>query len=334
MAYLNEQLNPQPKKNNIAINILILLILLFSLFFILIHFNILTCGAVTPAICDLYYGIISNGKPKILIVSGEEGIGDPDLLYETLKSPKFRADVTLKNIELATLPMLQQHQLVIVEKAREMSISELKMFEEYVNQGGKLVWIGDAGTTAPEFESDKNYFLKYSERKKGGSESFISPWARKSGSKQVSFDYVLGVEYIGNYCEIKECKDDYTGFLSILNQNDRLTLGISQNLKIYGDFSLVKINTDSYQKTLAILDYGSNIIAEPPKEYFWLEQKKHQFGKEFPAIVSTGLGGRVAYYSFPPEYFISEKMPIDPATGKRIQYWGILENMYYGMLYK
>ncbi|MEM4326943.1 MAG: hypothetical protein QXZ13_02110 [Candidatus Diapherotrites archaeon] len=50
--------------------------------------------------------------------------------------------------------------------------------------------------------------------------------------------------------------------------------------------------------------------------------------------MTSGVGGRVAYYAFPPEYLVSDKMPIDAETGKRQTYWGIIENLYYGMLYK
>ncbi|PIN85189.1 MAG: hypothetical protein COV47_03405, partial [Candidatus Diapherotrites archaeon CG11_big_fil_rev_8_21_14_0_20_37_9] len=109
---------------------------------------------------------------------------------------------------------------------------------------------------------------------------------------------------------------------------------IGQNIKIYGDFSLVKLNSESYQTNLAFLNFGTDLIADKPEGYFWLKDERTNFGDEFPAIVATGVGERVVYYAFPPEYFVSEKMPIDEETGNRIVYWGLIENLYYGMLYK
>ena len=55
-------------------------------------------------------------------------------------------------------------------------------------------------------------------------------------------------------------------------------------------------------------------------------------GKNFPIIVTTGIGEKVAYYSIPPEFFVSDQMPIDPTTGERYSYMSLLQNMYYGMI--
>ena len=210
------------------------------------------------------------------------------------------------------------------------------MFEDYVNRGGKLVWIGDAGTAAPGTESDLNYFLKYAERKSGGSQQYIGPWARKIGSKQFSFDYLLGADYVGEYCDIVKCPavKGIAGHLDITGTDKDLVLGISQALPFYGNFSIVKQNDNVYQTVLAYIDYGENLIGTPPANSFWLSGQRQAFGREFPLIISSGFGGRVAYYGFPPEYVVSDKMPVDVKTGQRMVYWGIIENMYYGMLYK
>ncbi|VVC00799.1 Uncharacterised protein [uncultured archaeon] len=326
---------------NQLISLGVLIVLLAILSFALVHYNIVPCGFYSSLGCDVYYSIIGGevgGKPKVLIVYGEEGMGNPAFMYETLRSPRFSAHVTMKELGLVTMPLLAENQLVIVERAREMKISQIKMFQEYSARGGRIVWVGDAGTKAPESESDLNYFLLKSQRKAGASkEEYIGPWARKLSDKQVSLDYLLGLDYIGNYCELAECSrpDSIVGFLSIPSVNDSgLTNGISPGLSIFGDFSIVQINSSSYQKGLAYLDYGTDFLASPPAEYFWLKQGRQNFGKEFPAILISGTGGRTAYYAFPPEYFVSGMMPIDKATGTRIQYWGIIENMYYGMLYK
>ncbi len=313
----------------------ILIVLLLSLSFVLVHFNVVSCGFYSQLGCDVYYSIIAGGKPKVLIVHSDSGMGDPDYLFEVLKSPRFGARVSIKELNLVSLPELSENQLVIVEKAKVMGIEEFRIFEDYVNRGGRLVWVGDAGTAAPETESDKNYFLQFRERKAGGSADYIGPWARKRGKSQVSFDYLIGVDFRANYCEISDCtKDEIVGNLDVVNAEKKHVYGLSQGLPLYGDFSIVQTNDSAYASTLAYLEYGSSLTATPFDNYFWLKQGKLNFGKEFPYIVSSGVGGRVAYYAFPPEFVVSDKMPIDKKTGERVQYWAIMENMYYAMLYK
>ncbi|MBI4210000.1 MAG: hypothetical protein HY544_00640 [Candidatus Diapherotrites archaeon] len=314
----------------------ILAALLLALYFLLIYLNIVSCGHLHPVVCDVYYSVISGGKPKLLIISGQDGIGDPDYFYEILKGPRFSASVRMRELSVTSLPELLQYQMVIVERARTMKIADHRMFLDYANRGGKIVWIADAGTMATPDESGRNYFLAYGERKAGGSPSYIGPWARKAGSKQVSLDYMLGVEYLANYCELaSDCgAGSLVGFMNFSDTGKRQVYGLSQQLPFYGDFSIVRPNENAYQSGLAYLDYGTSLVAKPPQGHFWLQGQSTNFGKEFPMMVSSGYGSRVLYYSFPPEYLVSEKMPLDPKTGKRIAYWGIIEDMYYGMLYR
>ncbi len=327
---------PEKPKDNQLLSIGLLLLLLAGLALVLVHFNVVSCGFYSNLGCDIYYSIVAGDKPNILVVYGTEGMGNPQLLADTLKSPRFNAHVNMRELSLTTLPLLSDYQLVIVEHARKMSIGQIKMFQEYAARGGRLVWIGDAGSMAPEGESDANYFLMKGQRKAGASKSeYMGPWARRQGDKQVSLDYTLGVNYRGNYCELLPCRDgELVGNLDFPDTGARLANGLSQGLPFYGDFSVVELNDSSYQKSIALLNYGTGLIATPPRGYFWLKQERQNLGRDFPVIVSSGFGDRVAYYAFAPEYMVSEKMPIDPKTSQRVAYWGIIENMYYGMLYK
>lgn len=323
------------KQEDARVQVAILLVLLLGLSFALIHFNIVSCGFYSPLGCEVYYGIISGGKPKVLIVHGNEGMGNPDYLFEVLKSPKIQAQVVTRELDTVSLRFLQDYQLVIVEKADTMGIEDIRLFQEYVTRGGRLIWIGDAGTKAPDNQSDLNYFLIGTDRKAAGKKGYIGPWARRAGDKQVSLDYTLGVQFIGNYCRLKKCDSNgASGFFDFPNQSEKFSNGLTQGLEFYGDFALVKLNDSGYQKAFAYLNYGPDFITEPPKDYFWLSGGRQNLGKSFPMIVSSGVGGRVVYYAFPPESVVGENMPIDKATGKRLEYWGIIENMYYGMLYK
>lgn len=322
----------QKKEDNITVHLVMLAILLLGLLIVLVHFNVISCGTIHPFMCDAYYRgyeiVTGKSAPIVLIVSGSEGIGNPEYLEQTLRSSKFSARVSLESIERISLPELREHQLVIVERAKKICTDDLQMFMEYVNTGGKLIWIGDAGTEACE----NDLLLKESERKAVESEKIIGPWARKEGDKQVSFDIMLGVNYKENYCNLVECTlPQYIGNFDFVNTDHKITYGLGQGLPFYSDFSIVETNEDAFQSSLAFMDHGSDLIAGESTNPLAPERKN--YGKSFPAIVSSGVGGRVVYYSFPPEYFVSDQMPIDPQTGEKIAYWALVENMYYGLLY-
>ena len=312
--------------------------LILALSFVVVHFNVVSCSFYSSVGCDIYYSLVAGGKPKILIVQGNEGMGDPEFLYNTLRSPRFSARVSIRDLDVVSLPVLLDYQLVIVEKARKMGIDEIRMFQDYAVRGGRLVWIGDAGTQGISGESDVNYFLKGNQRAASGKDEYLGPWARRSGDRQVSLDYTLGVQYKGNYCEIAKCvqgtEPEYTGNFDFVDREHKLVFGLGQNLPFYGDFSIVGLSGGARQNSAAYIDFGSGLIGTPPQEYFWLKNERQNLGNEFPVVVSSGVGEKVAYYAFPPEFFVSEKMPLDERTGERIAYWALLENMYYGMLYK
>ena len=172
------------RKENAFVHLGILIALLVILYGVLVYFNILSCSSIHPAVCDIYYNAVAGGKPKILIVSGEDGMGNPEQLATILRSSRFSARVEIRGIDIVSLPLLRDYQLVIVERARTMKIEDMKLFADYVNRGGRLVWVGDAGASAPALEADNNYFLTYAERKSGASGDYIGPWARKSGGQQ------------------------------------------------------------------------------------------------------------------------------------------------------
>jgi len=124
----------------IALLVLILLILL-------IRFGYMRCDAV-PGMCGVYYGIF--GEPRIAIVEGEGAIGNPHLLQEAIIQEKgiFPVMVPIENVQ--TAGMLEPYDVVIVEGPKEISTNSLRAFARYVQQGGKLIWVGDAGTSLGE----------------------------------------------------------------------------------------------------------------------------------------------------------------------------------------
>lgn len=142
--------NLQPLIKNMP-HIIALVVLIFILLFILANFGyIRPCDI--PGFSGIYYAI--KGYPRVAIVSNWEtdlsddiaGVGDPEALRSVIieRTHFFPDRIYLEN--LMTGGVLDQYQLVIVERAKKIDTATLQAFKDYVQKGGKLVWIGDAGT--------------------------------------------------------------------------------------------------------------------------------------------------------------------------------------------
>jgi len=223
------------------------------------------CGAVpVPFSCDGFWGILrfaDGGKARVLIVYGDGGMGNHQLLEQTLQNPVYYAARPVSiHLDRVTIGNLRNYDLVIVEEARQMSTDELKMFMDYVSLGGRLVWTGDAGTA---LETGDQLLFEY-ERPGGSDQNAVtSPWARKSGSKVVAFDEFISVNYLGNFCELTDCGERLpaTGLFSAPDRSHDLVRAIRPNLKMFGDFAVVEIRKDSYSNIILVTDTQSDIIA-------------------------------------------------------------------------
>lgn len=324
------------------------ILLLFVLMFVLTWTNTIPCKSI-PGWCDLYYNIkgsISTGtisfdfKPKVAIVYGEDGLGNPALLQTMMSDRehfKYGARPDLLDIAYVNLGNLKVYDLIIVEHAKTMSTEKMKMFVDYVIQGGKLVWVADAGTllSPEESKTPENYLLFEDELNEAANHKLIGPWARKYMGRVVLLNELLGVNYRTNYCSIKQCplnSEFPVGMFVVPNIKNPFTYAfnpmVGQNLLyIYGlnDFSLVDTIPGKVSTVALSLDFTAKLIDDLGNDY----------GKVVPLIVSTAkaniigweVGKNVAYYALPPEYFAYSLL------SEEHRFYSLLSNMYYAMLY-
>lgn len=294
-------------------HIVILVILIGIVVFLLTWTGVMHCKTI-PGWCGTYY-FLKGGEPRVLILSGDGGMGNPDLLERTFRDPSHIGILAIQGkIDRTTLGNLQEFDLVIVEHARKIETSKLRMFIEYVNGGGRLVWTGDAGVEAGERDeflyTDEDPDLDTNEH------NLVNPWARKDGKDIVDFTQFLGVSYQTNYCSIKLCDGrPWQGLLvTSPGANHPLAYALKPNLVLRGDFAIVKDESNSITKRVLTLDWFSNLVGENQVNY----------GRTFPLIVTSGYGERVAYYAVPPDQFVEDDLPE--------KYYSLVENIYYGML--
>ncbi len=312
----------------------IVILMVIILLYLFVWAGTMRCRNI-PGMCSLYWGtqtlVTGKQQPSILIVynpADKEGLGNPYLLERTIRDNKIIGmNVRLENINYLSEEKLKKEAMVIVTRSRKISTPKLEMFVNYVAKGGRLVWIGDAGT---ETETSMDMLLTKGDVEGSFDGNIISGWARldKDGY-MIRFDDFLGVSYLTNYCQVKDCETKIhtvpgglqMEFKRPLSNNGVLipssdhpnVYGLRSYLEVKDDFAIVEV-TKPMTNPLK-LDYGSRLFKDTNVSY----------GERgvFPLIVLSN-SNRVAYYAMPPEYLIEED--------DKEKYMSIVENMMYGML--
>ena len=286
-----------------AWHVIMFVVLVILLLGIVTWMGFVRCNQI-PGWCQVYDPLYLSltGKREVLIVYGDDGIGNPQELQKRLRDPRIVgviADTT--HISRVGAGNLQNYDLVIVERARTMSTQQLQYFIDFVDAGGKLVWTGDAGTKMAAgdeqlFEDDLDVNAKH---------TALSPWARRLGKNTVRFDTVISVAYLGNFCEMNTCGNKPTPIGNLLTEstgNHQLIYGLAANQLLYVgandqlplDFAVVKEPESIGSKRILTLDYGTVLKSKEGAD----------FGRYFPMIVTSGVGEKAAYYAQPPEMFL------------------------------
>lgn len=304
-----EKLGAQKKSSKVWLGRgLFLLLLLIITLYVLIWTGNMRCSSV-PFMCEVYWGsqtiITGRSQPSILVLSDpseNSGLGDADLLVELLNDrtiSNIRAQYG--NINYLSSDQLKNISLIIVTGARRISTTNLLTFMTYVNQGGRLIWIGDAGVELTEYDNE------YTNPVTGVTKA----WERVTEDEMlIRFNAFLGVDYVENFCNLKDCTPNISNGKLIPDTDHRLTRGLRQNLSVYEDYSLVRLTEPN--PTPLKIDFGAGLIDNNAKNH----------GQIFPVIV-TSNSNRVAYYAIPPEY-------LNKRDEERYQL--IIENLIEGML--
>ncbi|MFC2174314.1 hypothetical protein ACFLQ2_00395 [archaeon] len=119
-------------------------ILIFALLIVATKTGLVGCSSLGSGYCDIYYSVL--GKPTILIVRGDEGMGAPDTLARMIET-QYQLPVQKLRVDQISRGNIQDYSMIIVERSREIPTEKLKVFYDYLFEDmGRLVWVGDAGT--------------------------------------------------------------------------------------------------------------------------------------------------------------------------------------------
>jgi hypothetical protein len=142
---------PQQSQNQtkLIVNVVVSVFLIIGLLLVLQYFNFIYLRDV-PAIggwlMDIYERVF--GPPHVLIVHGDDSIGDYTALRKVLEEKLvfYSEDIDVADYSSGFGERLKRYGLVIVEDVQTLDKDKLVNFDDYIKGGGNVVWVADAGT--------------------------------------------------------------------------------------------------------------------------------------------------------------------------------------------
>src|SRR3989338_5740331 len=130
-----------------APQIIVFLLLLGVLAFVVVNFGYARPCDI-PGFEKIYYQVM--GYPRIAILHGDDGIGNPEALRSVIVERTNQFPELLHTDFLIGSGILDRYSMVIVERAKTIDTAKLAAIRDYVQKGGRLVWVGDSGTALGE----------------------------------------------------------------------------------------------------------------------------------------------------------------------------------------
>jgi hypothetical protein len=127
-------------------HLIVLGVLVLVLLVVVTNYNWIHCSQIPGNWCEIYCNVIMRTHSRVALVYGEDGIGDPDALENTIRRTRpytYLEPVPVKDISFG---MLKGYKLAIVERARSMSKAQTNALLKFIDNGGTVLWVGDSGT--------------------------------------------------------------------------------------------------------------------------------------------------------------------------------------------
>lgn len=280
-------------------NILILVGLLLLLLVVLTRFRWIHCSQVVKIgpinmptnWCSFYCENLHGSKSTIAIVYGDDGIGDPQALYNRIKKERIYTEPVMIKLSDFSFGGLEHYDLVIFERARRLTTTQASAVAKYIASGGSLLWVGDAGTEYYAPQTDIAEALRKNE---------TIPFYYEDFMRSINYTNTVGFGPLSPYLGVK-----YQG---IANATSSTTLQKTDknNLMVTGLYDEITFNQPGM--TLASVTFnqaGSTMVS------------KVVIGNEsYPAIVETRSPRLVSVYvAFP-----LEKSPSDSLIANLLDY--------------
>ena len=259
-------------------HVIVLLALLLVLLIVMTKFRIIHCSQVPGNWCDVYCSYFNGGKSRVALVSGTGGMGDPNLLYNTISQQRLFTFIEPVPMQGLSSGLLKSYELVILEKAKKITPNQARALQEYIAQGGAILVIGDSATEY--YVSDEELAAaQVEDQAKPGATDRLKKIANQSGFG------ILSTELQAKYIKTESPSSSLV-FKKIL-RNHLVMSGL------IGEFALPTVPYSRVAANAA----GTTIVAT-------LKTKAGaEDSVEYPAILDTKIGFRTAaiYVAFPLE---------------------------------
>ncbi|MFA4946230.1 MAG: hypothetical protein WC607_01670 [Candidatus Micrarchaeia archaeon] len=266
-------------------HILAFILLLVVLLVVLTRFGWVHCSQVPGNWCEIYCDQILRSHSRVILLSGDEGLGDPRALENEIRRVRPYTYLEPFDAEYLTAGMLENADLVILERMRTVSFTQALAIRDYVQKGGAMIWIGDAAT---------DYYVDDYELAKARAMDDEAVYAAEAGGYNISdanyYEHALlnASGQRGFYFLSGVLASDFTAVnstdggagLKIVNRNHLIAKGLSPEFGILA----------SEYAVVAPTAQSANIIAMVTAD-----------GKDYPGIIETRYGGKVIFVAFPLE---------------------------------
>ncbi|MBN2518741.1 MAG: hypothetical protein JXB14_07870 [Candidatus Altiarchaeota archaeon] len=295
----------------LIVNMVVAVFLIIGLLLVLQHFHFIflkDIPLVGDWLLDLYERVF--GPPMILIIHGEDSIGDWQLLRERLSRNFIFVSEELNINEVSGGlggGFLSPYSLIIVEDCKRLDKDKLLNLLEYVGTGGNLIWVGDAGTYGvvkyndrvlrEQFGWDRGLVcinqktLTSCNCTLASNTSDCKFLRDEAERKAVHFQNKLGVSYVGS-------KNVQMPRIEIVNRNHWVTTGVKRAYDVGQVDKIAQVEVSYQSSLLANIGFADS---------------------KYPALVSQdgfGSDGMVIYFSYPPE----ETLEILEPLVRRLRY--------------
>ena len=288
----------------LIINMVVVVFLLIGLLLMFQYFSFIYLRDI-PLIggwlMDIYERVF--GVPKVLILHGDDSIGDWTELKSKLSTKLifYSEDVDVRRFSAGLGQKLTQYGLVIVEDAKRMDKDKLINLDDYVQGGGNLIWVGDAGTIGyVEYDGKvlanqtgwTRSIVCIDERtlatcscKTVSSNSTCKFLPDEAEQLRMDFSATMGVDFVRNVV-------GDAPRLEIVDRSHWTAAGINLTFSIPGTNKITKV-TNSYDSALV-----ANVKLKD---------------KMYPGVIVNdppGAWGAVVYFAYPPEETMEVLLPI------------------------
>lgn len=180
-------------------NLIVLALLIFALLFIATKYNWVRCSSV-PQWCPIYCRI--SGHSQIAIIDGgvsDPGMGNAQLLLNQIQSDRINSIVVPFSADQISSGTLNNYQLVVLDHFQRITLNEAIALEQYVKQGGNLVWIGDAASSYVSTPADNQLALALNQTQPGYYQAYQKALQSINSSSFGPLGSFLGAQFVKSY---------------------------------------------------------------------------------------------------------------------------------------